>query len=243
MSCAQPRTVYPFDPLADVLSRFPVLTEHARFVLVPGPSDPASLTASFALPRDPLPAIMLPPTLGGGSASTRRSDAQQNEEDEEEEDDVESDDGGDDDDGDSDDGGGKRTKTKSVSGTAVVAEVIRGSNPCRVKYAGQDLLFYRGDMQDKFLRYALDVPRADDADEGREDAPRFEQAARTIADAGHLSPFPQAAQPVYWDHVQGLYMDPLPDLLVLGTPGADVVVSFLMGIRCGSPLLVAHQLG
>jgi DNA polymerase epsilon subunit 2 len=239
MACAQPRTIYPFDPLADVLSRFPVLTEHARFVLVPGPSDPASLTASFALPRDPLPAIMLPPTLGGGSASTRRSDAQPDEEDEEEEEDVESDDGDDDDD-DGEDGGGKRTKTKSVSGTAVVAEVIRGSNPCRVKYAGQDLLFYRGDMQDKFLRYALDVPRADDAEEGREDVPRFEQAARTIADAGHLSPFPQAAQPVYWDHVQGLYMDPLPDLLVLGTT-CWCCCELLDGIRCGSPLIVAHQ--
>ncbi len=215
--------MYPFDPLADVLSRFPGLMPHARFVLVPGPSDPASLTASFALPRDPLPGIMLPPSLNGGGAKRRSSQQDDDEHDDDDDDDVDSDGGSDDEDdgGEGEEDGGKRkwsSTTKKTEG--VVADVIRGSNPCRVKYVGQELLFYRGDMQDKFLRYALAVPPADgdDHDAGTvDDVPRFEQAARTIADAGHLSPFPQAAQPVYWDHVQALYMDPLPDLLVLGT--------------------------
>ena len=212
--------MYPFDPLADVLSRFPGLMPHARFVLVPGPSDPASLTASFALPRDPLPGIMLPPSLNGGGAKRRSS---QQDDDEHDDDDVDSDGGSDDedDDGEGEEDGGKRKRSSTTKkNEGVVADVIRGSNPCRVKYVGQELLFYRGDMQDKFLRYALAVPPADgdDHDAGTvDDVPRFEQAARTIADAGHLSPFPQAAQPVYWDHVQALYMEPLPDLLVLGT--------------------------
>lgn len=77
-------------------------------------------------------------------------------------------------------------------------------------FFGVALIFYRGDTQAKFLRYALNVPLAN-----AEDVPRFEQAARTIADAGHLSPFPQAAQPVFWEHAQALYIEPLPDLLVL----------------------------
>jgi len=96
-------------------------------------------------------------------------------------------------------------------GVALWSSNLHYSN-LRVKYAGQYLIFYRGDTQAKFLRYALNVPLAN-----AEDVPRFEQAARTIADAGHLSPFPQAAQPVFWEHAQALYIEPLPDLLVLGT--------------------------
>lgn len=104
----QPRTIYPFDPLSEVLSRYPELMQHSHVLLVPGPSDPATITASFALPRDPLPAIMLPPGLYGAHGSKDDSMDEDSEVDEETQ-------------------RGGRSKTD----TTAVPEVIRGSNPCR----------------------------------------------------------------------------------------------------------------
>jgi len=54
-------------------------------------------------------------------------------------------------------------------GVALWSSNLHYSN-LRVKYAGQYLIFYRGDTQAKFLRYALNVPLAN-----AEDVPRFEQ--------------------------------------------------------------------
>jgi len=166
----KPQTIYPFDPLLEVLERFPVLRKHARFLLVPGPSDPASLTASFTLPRDPLPAVMLPPALGGGLASKGQTEPREVENDGEAGDSKSSLDEEDSGVDETDEERQGRTRSGKGQNEKPVAEVIRGSNPCRVKYAGQYLIFYRGDTQAKFLRYALNVPLAN-----AEDVPRFEQ--------------------------------------------------------------------
>eukprot|EP00457_Paulinella_chromatophora_P005543 gb/GEZN01005560.1/.p1 GENE.gb/GEZN01005560.1/~~gb/GEZN01005560.1/.p1 ORF type:complete len:534 (-),score=90.17 gb/GEZN01005560.1/:109-1710(-) len=85
-----------------------------------------------------------------------------------------------------------------------------GSNPCRVLYLGQEILFFREDLLHKMRRNCLLAPSEDETDD------LAEHLVKTVVDQSHLCPLPPVVRPVYWNYDHSLRLYPLPDLLVLG---------------------------
>ncbi|XP_017129312.1 DNA polymerase epsilon subunit 2 [Drosophila elegans] len=82
------------------------------------------------------------------------------------------------------------------------------TNPCRLQYCTQQIVVCRLDLMAKFCRNTLHFP---------EDTSQIEQHfARTIVCQGHLVPIHPIAMPVHWDYDPGLWLYPLPDLIVMG---------------------------
>ena len=89
-----------------------------------------------------------------------------------------------------------------------LAHFVSLSNPARVRYCTQSMVFFRGDLVNKLRRTAVRAPSL-------ERNTLYEHAVKTVIDQGHLSPFTPSAQPVFWDFDQALSLYPVPDVLVL----------------------------
>lgn len=67
----------------------------------------------------------------------------------------------------------------------------------------------------------------------------FEHSCRTMLSQSHLSPFPLASTPVWWQHDHALMLFPQPDALVLSDrgPACQVIVD---GVQCAAPSLFTY---
>ncbi|KAI0270066.1 DNA polymerase epsilon subunit B [Russula aff. rugulosa BPL654] len=89
---------------------------------------------------------------------------------------------------------------------AKIPNIHLASNPCRIKFFGQEIVIYRDDVMSRMLRNLVGVK----PDARNEDLKRY-----SILDQSHLSPFTTHIQPILaeYDHAMRLY--PLPTCVVL----------------------------
>lgn len=160
-----------FSSLADVIASCPRLAQNAKFLIIPGPTDPGS---SVCLPRRRVPA--------------------------------------------------KFVETLQQK----VRHIAFGSNPFRVRFYTQEIVFFREDLLKKMQRHLATTLQVDstmtkdDGDDDRDDeeggngrsVPDItEQLVESLLDQAHLFPLPPQAKPVLWnlDHTMRLF--PLPNLV------------------------------
>lgn len=101
------------------------------------------------------------------------------------------------------------------------------SNPCRIRWAGQEIVVFRYDLlhlmqqNQVLLQQNQPQPQHDDVenslsmdlDDNHHRLPHC-RLVKTILDQGHLLPVPNV--PVYWNFDSALRLYPLPDALILG---------------------------
>uniref|UniRef100_A0A7S4RG91 DNA polymerase epsilon subunit n=1 Tax=Alexandrium monilatum TaxID=311494 RepID=A0A7S4RG91_9DINO len=97
-----------------------------------------------------------------------------------------------------------------------VPGVVMGSNPCRVRHFGRDLVFFRHDVL-RLLRRHEAVPLRDPATGEAPSAQHVrEEMVRFLLDQAHLVPLPLEESNILWafDHTLRLY--PLPHAVFVG---------------------------
>jgi DNA polymerase epsilon subunit 2 len=88
-----------------------------------------------------------------------------------------------------------------------IPHAIFATNPCRIRYCTKEIIVAREDIVTKFSRNAIRFP---------EDGSIAEHFVSTIVAQGHLCPLPLHICPVYWPFDHALYVDPLPNLVIIG---------------------------
>ncbi|TFK55960.1 DNA polymerase epsilon subunit B [Heliocybe sulcata] len=87
-----------------------------------------------------------------------------------------------------------------------VPNVHFGTNPCRIRFFGQEIVIFREEMMARMLRNLVGVK----PDVRNDDLKRY-----TILDQSHLSPLTNNIQPIYADYDHALRLYPLPTAVVL----------------------------
>lgn len=90
-----------------------------------------------------------------------------------------------------------------------IPNAIFSSNPCRVKFCTQEIIFFRQDLLYRMLRSCLIRPSTKTSDP-------FEHLVATITHQSHLCPLPLSVQPVIWNYDHCLQLYPTPHTIVLG---------------------------
>ncbi|TNY17998.1 DNA polymerase alpha/epsilon subunit B-domain-containing protein [Rhodotorula diobovata] len=94
---------------------------------------------------------------------------------------------------------------------ARVPNLTLGSNPCRVRWFSQELVFFRDDIMGRMMRNAVRFP----AEEAGRKGDLRKALVQTILDQAHLAPLPLNVRPVLWDFDHALRLYPMPTTLVL----------------------------
>lgn len=101
----------------------------------------------------------------------------------------------------------------------IVPNVILASNPCRIRFRGSDLVFFRADIQQKLRGLCiLPPPMPEETTAGPSDEHAsffFDQTCSTIIQESHLCPVPLEYQPIAWEYDHSLYVYPNPNGLIL----------------------------
>ncbi|KAI0272768.1 DNA polymerase epsilon subunit B [Gloeopeniophorella convolvens] len=92
---------------------------------------------------------------------------------------------------------------------AKVPRLHLASNPCRLRFFGQELVVFREDTMARMLRNLVGVKPA----ARNEDLKRY--LVQSILDQSHLSPFTTHIQPVLAEHDHTMRLYPLPTCVVL----------------------------
>lgn len=114
---------------------------------------------------------------------------------------------------------------------AVGAERVHlASNPCRVRYLTQELVFMRDDILQKMVRHCSVKP-----DFGASGM-LSEHFIKSIIDQAYLSPLPLSVRPVLWAHHQALSLFPTPHVVVVAdrTDGFICKYGGTVGMNPGS---------
>ncbi|ORX38923.1 DNA polymerase alpha/epsilon subunit B-domain-containing protein [Kockovaella imperatae] len=82
------------------------------------------------------------------------------------------------------------------------------SDPCRLKYFGQEIVICRQDLMGKMMRGLVGSKQDPGVDMKR-------YLVQTVLDQSHLSPLPQATRPTLWEYDHALRLYPMPTALVL----------------------------
>ncbi|KAG8835941.1 DNA-directed DNA polymerase epsilon, subunit B [Serendipita sp. 399] len=83
------------------------------------------------------------------------------------------------------------------------------TNPCRIKFMGQEIVIYRQDLMGKMMRNLVGVkPDLESADLKR-------YLVQTILDQVHLSPLALTVQAISWEFDHALRLYPMPTAVVL----------------------------
>ncbi|KAF8592440.1 epsilon DNA polymerase [Ramaria rubella] len=92
---------------------------------------------------------------------------------------------------------------------AKIPKVCFASNPCRIKFFGQEIVVFREDMMARMLRNLVGLkPNA-----GNDDLKRY--LVQSIIDQCHLSPLTTQIQPTLNEYEHSLRLYPMPNSLVL----------------------------
>jgi len=90
-----------------------------------------------------------------------------------------------------------------------VPKLHLGSNPCRIKFFGQEIVIFREDLMARMLRNLVGVKPEAKSDELK----RF--LVQSILDQSHLSPLTQGIQPTLSEYDHALRLYPLPTAIML----------------------------
>lgn len=97
------------------------------------------------------------------------------------------------------------------------------SNPCRVRFYTQELVFFRDDLLKKMQRHSVmpshlihsssSLGGAREGQEEEEEIDMSDQLVKLIIQQSHLWPMPVAAKPVHWELDHSMRLTPLPHLV------------------------------
>ncbi|KAM7250097.1 hypothetical protein ACFE04_021980 [Oxalis oulophora] len=109
-----------------------------------------------------------------------------------------------------------------------VPNAIFSSNPCRVKFYTQEIVFFRQDLLYKMRRSCLIPPSTEETQDP------FEHLVATITHQSHLCPLPLIVQPIIWNYDHCLHLYPTPHAIVLGDKSEQRAFKYT-GITCFNP--------
>ncbi|CAN6475941.1 unnamed protein product [Victoria cruziana] len=109
-----------------------------------------------------------------------------------------------------------------------VPEAVFLSNPCRLKFFTQEIVFFRHDLLYRMRRSCLIPPTKDETDDP------FEHLVATIVHQSHLCPLPLTAQPIVWNYDHCLRLYPTPHTIILGDRSDQKMFKY-MGTTCFNP--------
>uniref|UniRef100_A0A0D3H169 DNA polymerase II subunit 2 n=1 Tax=Oryza barthii TaxID=65489 RepID=A0A0D3H169_9ORYZ len=91
-----------------------------------------------------------------------------------------------------------------------IPNAIFVSNPCRVKFYTQEIVFFQQDLLYRMRRSCLIPPTTEETSDP------FEHLVATIIHQSHLCPLPLTVQPIIWNYDHCLRLYPTPHTIVLG---------------------------
>ncbi|KAF5935966.1 hypothetical protein HYC85_027095 [Camellia sinensis] len=109
-----------------------------------------------------------------------------------------------------------------------IPNAIFASNPCRVKFCTQEIIFFRQDLLYRMRRSCLMPPSTEETTDP------FEHLVATITHQSHLCPLPLTVQPIIWNYDHCLHLYPIPHTIVLGDKSEQKAFNYT-GITCFNP--------
>nr|GLL35369.1 DNA polymerase epsilon subunit B [Ipomoea trifida] len=109
-----------------------------------------------------------------------------------------------------------------------IPTAIFSSNPCRVKFYTQEIVFFRQDLLYRMRRSCLMAPSTEETSDP------FEHLVATITHQSHLCPLPLTVQPVIWNYDHSLHLYPTPHTIVLADKSEQKAFKYT-GITCFNP--------
>ncbi|XP_047046505.1 DNA polymerase epsilon subunit B-like [Lolium rigidum] len=109
-----------------------------------------------------------------------------------------------------------------------IPNAIFVSNPCRVKFYTQEIVFFRQDLLYRMRRSCLIPPTMEETSDP------FEHLVATITHQSHLCPLPLTVQPIIWNYDHCLRLYPTPHTIVLGDKSEQKAFKYT-GITCFNP--------
>ncbi|XP_022998323.1 DNA polymerase epsilon subunit B [Cucurbita maxima] len=109
-----------------------------------------------------------------------------------------------------------------------VPNAIFSSNPCRVRFYTQEIVFFRQDLLYRMRRSCLIPPSTEETSDP------FEHLVATITHQSHLCPLPLVIQPIIWNYDHCLHLYPTPHVIVLGDRSKQQAFKYT-GITCFNP--------
>ncbi|GAV68532.1 DNA_pol_E_B domain-containing protein/Dpoe2NT domain-containing protein [Cephalotus follicularis] len=109
-----------------------------------------------------------------------------------------------------------------------VPNAIFSSNPCRIKFYTQEIVFFRQDLLYRMRRSCLIPPSTEETDDP------FKHLVATITHQSHLCPLPLIVQPIIWNYDHCLHLYPTPHTIILGDKSEQKAFKYT-GITCFNP--------
>ncbi|XWS60801.1 hypothetical protein CRYUN_Cryun07bG0068500 [Craigia yunnanensis] len=109
-----------------------------------------------------------------------------------------------------------------------VPNAMFSSNPCRIKFYTQEIVFFRQDLLYRMRRSCLIPPSTEETDDP------FEHLVATITHQSHLCPLPLFVQPIIWNYDHCLHLYPTPNTIILGDRSEQKAFKYT-GITCFNP--------
>ncbi|KAE8125908.1 hypothetical protein FH972_020669 [Carpinus fangiana] len=109
-----------------------------------------------------------------------------------------------------------------------IPNAIFSSNPCRIKFYTQEIVFLRQDLLYRMRRSCLLPPSSEETTDP------FQHLVATITHQSHLCPLPLIVQPVIWNYDHCLYLYPTPHTIILGDRSEQKAFKYT-GITCFNP--------
>lgn len=105
---------------------------------------------------------------------------------------------------------------------------IFSSNPCRIKFYTQEIIFFRHDLLYRMRRSCVVPPSTEETSDP------FEHLVATIIHQSHLCPLPLSMQPIIWNYDHALHLYPTPHTIVLGDRSEQKAFRYT-GTTCFNP--------
>nr|XP_027121894.1 DNA polymerase epsilon subunit B-like [Coffea arabica] len=109
-----------------------------------------------------------------------------------------------------------------------IPNAIFSTNPCRIKFYTQEIVFFRQDLLYRMRRSCLMPPSTEETSDP------FEHLVATITHQSHLCPLPLSVQPIIWNYDHSLHLYPTPHTIVLGDRSEQKAFKYT-GITCFNP--------
>ncbi|XP_056164092.1 DNA polymerase epsilon subunit B-like [Syzygium oleosum] len=106
-----------------------------------------------------------------------------------------------------------------------IPNAISSSNPCRIKFYTQEIVFFRQDLLYRMRCSCLMPPSTEETNDP------FKHLLATITQQSHLCPLPLVLQLVIWNNDRSLHLYPTPNTIVLGDKSEQKAYSYT-GITC-----------
>uniref|UniRef100_A0A7N0VA45 DNA polymerase epsilon subunit n=1 Tax=Kalanchoe fedtschenkoi TaxID=63787 RepID=A0A7N0VA45_KALFE len=109
-----------------------------------------------------------------------------------------------------------------------VPDAVFLSNPCRIKFYTQEIVFFRQDLLYRMRRSCLLPPSTEETSDP------FEHLVATVVHQSHLCPLPLNVQPIIWNYDHCLQLYPSPHTIVLADRSEQKAFKYA-GITCFNP--------